>query len=308
MEDLNKNQIVLLTLLVSFVTSIATGIITTSLLQQAPVEVVRNINSIVEKTIEKVTPATVTTTSPAGTKEVTTIIVKEEDVIIDSINKNIKSIARIEEKETLLGFSSFYGIGLVVTKEGLIMADRKTITAENKYIATMSDGTVFTLTPQGVDKKTNFILFKAIVPTKVADNGTTITTSDNTAGTILANQLAQQKAATSYVFVPAIFGESEPKLGQTIISLGGESVNAVAVGRVTSLGMKESTVGTTTTKYLASIDADISTKNLVDGSPIFNLSGAVVGVKLSDDPSKSFTPIALLKNELTTLLEVPKTP
>ena len=89
MEDLNKNQIVLLTLLVSFVTSIATGIITTSLLQQAPVEVVRNINSIVEKTIEKVTPATVTTTSPAGTKEVTTIIVKEEDVIIDSINKNI---------------------------------------------------------------------------------------------------------------------------------------------------------------------------------------------------------------------------
>jgi uncharacterized membrane-anchored protein YitT (DUF2179 family) len=57
MEDLNKNQIVLLTLLVSFVTSIATGIMTTSLLQVAPVEVTRNINRIVEKTIETVTPA-----------------------------------------------------------------------------------------------------------------------------------------------------------------------------------------------------------------------------------------------------------
>ena len=43
-DDLNKNQIILLTLLISFVTSIATGIITTSLLQEAPVEVTRNIN------------------------------------------------------------------------------------------------------------------------------------------------------------------------------------------------------------------------------------------------------------------------
>ena len=82
MEDLNKNQIVLLTLLVSFVTSIATGIITVTLLQEAPIEVTRNINRIVEKTIETVTPGTVTTTQ----KEVTTVVVKEEDLIIDSIN------------------------------------------------------------------------------------------------------------------------------------------------------------------------------------------------------------------------------
>jgi hypothetical protein len=75
MEDLNKNQIVLLTVLISFVTSIATGIMTVSLLQEAPIEVTKNINRIVEKTIETVTPATILTPSQ---KEITTVIVKEE--------------------------------------------------------------------------------------------------------------------------------------------------------------------------------------------------------------------------------------
>src|SRR3989344_6016767 len=109
MQDLNKNQIVLLVLLVSFVTSIATGIITTSLLQEAPLEVTRNINRIVEKTVETVTIPGTVVSSPRE-KEVTTVIVKEEDLIIDSINKNIKSVVRIKEKDGVLLTTSFYGI------------------------------------------------------------------------------------------------------------------------------------------------------------------------------------------------------
>ncbi|MSU45505.1 MAG: hypothetical protein EXS47_02680, partial [Candidatus Zambryskibacteria bacterium] len=109
MEDLNKHQIILLTLLISFVTSIATGIMTVSLLQEAPLEVTRNINRIVEKTIETVIPATITL---PGQKEVTTIVVKEEDLVIDSINKNVNSIVRIIEKEVDIMEQSFYGIGL----------------------------------------------------------------------------------------------------------------------------------------------------------------------------------------------------
>ena len=283
MEDLNKNQIVLLTLLVSFVTSIATGIMTVSLLQQAPVEIVRNINSIVEKTIEKVTPAN--PTSPS--KEVTTIVVKEEDQIINSINKNIKSIVRIKEKDPILDTTSFYAIGLVIDKAGLIGADRKTIVAGNIYMAVMNDGTELSLTPQGVDKKTNFILFKAVQPEKPIDK------------TLPNNQ---------YVFVPATFADTEPKLGQTLISLGGDVTNAVSVGRVASLQMKDETVGSTTTKYISSIDTDIASKDLVDGSPAFNLSGDIVGIKLKSDISKSFTPISVLKDELVSLIEVPKIP
>ena len=273
MEDLNKNQIILLTLLISFVTSIATGIMTTSLLQQAPLEVTRNINRIVEKTIETVAPSVVSTLQ----KEVTTVVVKEEDLVIDSINKNLKSLARITEKDPVLNISTFYGIGLVVSKDGFISADRKTITAGNFYSVTLSDGVEFPLTPTGVDKQTNFILFKAI-----------------------------QSVSTStkpYTFVPAVFAEAEPKLGQTLISLGGDTKNAVSVGRVISLDMKESTIGTSTTKFLAEIDTDLSTKDIVSGSPLFNLSGDVVGLRLSSDTSKLFTPVSLLKKELVILTE-----
>ena len=279
MQDLNKNQIVLLVLLISFVTSIATGIMTVTLLQEAPVEVTRNINSVVEKTIETVTKP-VTTLVPSGQKEVTTVIVKEEDSIINSIDQNIKSIVRINEIDGSSGDSSFYGIGLVASKDGFIIADKKTILANNTYRATMSDGTNFDLAAQGLDKQTNFVLFKAIQPQKT----------------------------TTYPFIPATFSDTEPKLGQTLISLGGDTNNSVGVGRVVSLDTKDVAVGTTTTKVLSSINTDISLKDFVDGSPAFNLSGEVVGVELSLDNSKSFTPVVVLEKELS-LLEVSlKTP
>lgn len=276
MEELNKNQIVLLSILISFVTSIATGIMTTSLLQQAPIEVTRNINRIVEKTIETVTPATIVT---PGQKEVTTVIVKEEDLILDSINKNVKSIVRIEETDALTGDKTFYGIGLVVTKEGLIVGDRKTIAQNNSYVSIMSDGTKFSISPVGTDKQTNFILFKSQVAS----------------------------STKSYVFSPAKFSESDPNLGQTVISVGGNATNAVAIGRTVSLVQKDLTVGTTTTKYLGSIETDLSTKDLVTGSPLFNLSGDVIGMKITGEASKTFVPVALLKKDISTLSEPAKT-
>jgi S1-C subfamily serine protease len=278
MEDLNKNQIVLLSILISFVTSIATGIMTTSLLQEAPIEVTRNINRIVEKTIETVT--TPTTVVTPGQKEVTTVIVKEEDLILDSINKNVKSIVRIEEVDAVSGDKTFYGLGLVVTKEGIMVADRKTITPNNFYTAIMSDGVKIPLLAMGIDRQTNFILFKA-------------------------NEKLE-KDKTPYAFSPAKFSDADPKLGQTVISVGGSVSNAVAIGRTVSLIQKDSTIGTTTTKYLATVETDLSTKDLYTGSPLFNLSGDVIGMKISGEASKSFIPGALLKKDINTLSEPTK--
>lgn len=285
MEDLNKNQIILLSILISFVTSIATGIMTVSLLQQAPIEVTRNINRIVEKTIETVTPEVV---SQPTQKEVTTVVVKEEDQIIDSINKNVKSIVRIEEKDGIEGKTTLYGMGLVLTKDGQIVSDRNTINSSSAYSAIMSDDTKLPLTPIGVNKDTNFMLFKA---------------SDKP----VAKAGENQEKIPAYVFTPAKFADTEPKLGQTLISIGGDTVNAVAIGRVISLNMKDSGTGSTTTKYLSSIETDLSTKDLLSGSPLFNLSGDVIGMKITNESSKSFAPVSLLKKDIVILSESTKT-
>ena len=91
-EHLSKSQIILLTLLVSFVTSIATGIVTVSLMEQAPPSISQSVNRIVERTVEKVVPGSQTASVITREK---TVVVKESELIPQAVEYISPSVARV---------------------------------------------------------------------------------------------------------------------------------------------------------------------------------------------------------------------
>lgn len=84
-EDLNKTQLLLLTILVNFVTAIATSVLAVSLLDQAPPTVTQTINHIVERTVES---AVQTTPLPGIVTKQTTVVIKDEDLLSAAIAAN----------------------------------------------------------------------------------------------------------------------------------------------------------------------------------------------------------------------------
>ena len=82
-EDLSKSQLLLLTILVNFVVSIATGIVTVSLLDEASPTITQTVNRIVERTVETVVPQNQAAASIVTREK--TVVVKEEDLVISAI-------------------------------------------------------------------------------------------------------------------------------------------------------------------------------------------------------------------------------
>ena len=156
-EELTKMQIILLTLLVSFVTSIATGIITTSPLAQAPVSVTQTINRVVERTIETVAPAT----TPTSNEE--SPLSKEEEAILASFK--LASQAVVEIRETSEASTTPAIIGVIVSRDGLVVAPRAGIKLDGTYVALLSNKTSVPLTivsPGEETSEATTVVFKLV--------------------------------------------------------------------------------------------------------------------------------------------------
>ncbi len=136
-QDLNKTQLILLALLLSFVTSIATGITTVTLMQQAPASVTVPINRIIRQTVEKIVPAEI------GKPAVQTIVIKEEDLVVDAIAKNQSAIFSII-KETTDGSGLVTevsaGRGFVISTDGMIVADAALVPDKEVYYVSNDSG------------------------------------------------------------------------------------------------------------------------------------------------------------------------
>lgn len=201
---MSKHQIVLLTLLVSFVSSIATGIVTVSLLGQAPPGVTKTINQIVEHTIQTVVPASPTQAAAVVTQK--TVVVKDDDLTAQSIATVQKSIVRIVGK----GDNQLITRGVIVDAKGTALTDNDALNASA------------------------FTDFEAILP-----GGERVpVVLPKTHGTSTPLIAVLLTVGTTTGFAPAaIADQSKLQLGQSVIRIGGTGTDIVGSGLIAALSL-----------------------------------------------------------------------
>ena len=212
LENLTKHQIILLTLLVSFVTSIATGIVTVSLMNQAPPAMTRTINQIVERTVQTVVPASVQNAATVTTQK--TVVVKDDDLVAQSIVSLQKSIVRITAK----GGNDLLARGVIISAKGTVITDRATLVDSGltEFDAILANG-----------DRESFKLQDA-----------TATSTPIVLGTLVG---------TSTGFAPSVVVDvSKLHLGQQVLGISGKGVDSVGEGVVAML--PDGTIGNATIK------------------------------------------------------------
>ncbi len=277
MEDLTKQQVVLLTLLVSIITSIATGIVTVSLMDQAPTGATHVINRVIEKTVEKVIPAQ--QGAAVITKE--TIVVKTEDQAVAVVENITPSLVKIFSKTESSAEEVFVGMGLVISRDGVIATDSSLVSATGgEYVIVTSTGTRHMVSSVQIEEDT--------LVARLIASSTPLVSAD------LATSTKQIK---SVVWKPAVLAGSEVlKLGQSIITLSGSENLSVSLGNIRALQEKENVAGV---KEITSIQVNADSYDTVTGGPLLNLSGEVIGLKVTlgvDGTKDYYVPVSSIRS------------
>lgn len=252
MENLTRSQIVLLVLLVSFVTSLATGIVTVTLVRQDTPPITNTINRVVEKSV------------PVEVKTKTVVLNSEdkEDKIVKTIKSISPAVVGVIASKNISMFGenkNSSGAGFFVSKDGLILTNKHIVEdAPSDYSVMTNDG--------------------KIIPVKVVYRDP-------------FQDVAVLKAeGDNFNFAP--LGDSQNiNIGQTVIAIGntqGESQNTVSVGVVSGLKKKMTAYGSAAGSIYVAVGGMESLGGLIQtsavvgladsGGPLVDLSGRVIGI------------------------------
>lgn len=247
-EKLSKSQIVLLTLLVSFVTSIATGIVTVSLMDQAPPSIAQTVNRVVERTVEKMVPSGQAASAAVTTEK--TVVVKESDLVVKAVESVSPSVVRLyttskdaEGKDTEV----FLGLGIVVAEDGTIATDAAVLPASGSVLAAISTGTR--------------------VPASLLKS--------DTASGIAILQGATSTGEGTIPWKAASLSVDKPSLGESVFAISGKAATRIADGIVTALPAADEK------DEKAVMETSVPSASIVFGSPLVNVNGEVEGLSTS---------------------------
>jgi S1-C subfamily serine protease len=242
-ESLSKQQLILVMLLVSFVTSLATGIVVVSLMdQQSAQPVTRAVNQVVERTIERVVP-------PQTIRE--QVIVKEEDAIANSIEKSRRASARILVYPEGSSRATLTGNGIVLSENGMVILFADKLGDAYSYKVELADGRLLPLILKRYDQELRGNLFKIDLP-----------------------QSALQKL--SYI---KLANSEQLKQGQRIIGVNPERTGAVSLGIISRYELSGNSEAPLKIQKIFT-DLDNTTQSL---QFITTLDGDLMGIKSPDN-------------------------
>ncbi|MBI5405717.1 hypothetical protein HY972_01615 [Candidatus Kaiserbacteria bacterium] len=197
-EELSKSQLILLTILVNFVTSVATGILTVSLLDNTPAIVTQTVNRVVERTIETVAAA-----APAAVIQAPAP--SNQDLVTAAIGADAARAVAIYAAET--GTSTpAASIGTYISKSRIIVTAAQDSLPKEAIIEFTSG---------------------AFIPASLSRSGKGITIYG------FADDATLPKMTS-----PALVAPGDLKLGATVLALGADgSASTGIVARVSGKGV-----------------------------------------------------------------------
>ncbi len=246
LEHLNKSQIIMLTLLVSFMTSIATGIVTVSLMEQAPPTIAQTVNRVVERTVERVVPSgqEASAATPIVTEK--TIIVNQSDLIASAVQKVSPSIVRLfttgKDAEGI-DVDVFLGFGLVLSDSGVLVTDVATLPSGAVRVE-LSHGESVTAAVQSRDEVSGLAFLQA----------------------------ATSSGEMTVAWRPAALAQGSPSLGEVAVGISGRATTRIGDGIVTSLPDPASPESS------RFVETNIPVGAIAFGSALVNVDGEVIGI------------------------------
>jgi hypothetical protein len=260
MDELNNKQMILLTMFTSFVVSIATGIITVAMLQEAPPTITQTVNRVVEHTIERV--VTGTTTEKIVQVPVTTVTKEqvqyqsEDALVVAALEKNAKRVVEIWVGSATS--SAPTDSGVLVSRDGVIAVDH------NRFVVD---------TPSEVS-----------YPVRINGQFFTARYLAKTVNEFIAPVIFLKiEVSESVALDPVAFVNKSPRPGQTLIITGATpqaGVMKTIVTRITPAVLEP--VGTSSPATFGEIVVTPPVPSDTHGSLVLNLDGQTVGIIVSD--------------------------
>lgn len=283
MENLTKTQLVLLVLLVSFVTSLVTGVVSVTLVNQAPAPITQTINRVIEKVTPEGTIAKNETASAA-------LIITSEDLITKLVADTLPAVASVIASKDVPVIEQYFinpferddFFSKVIPPELLPefrVPQYRQKGTENRQI---SSGTGFFISSDGF-----LITNRHVVEDSSAEYTILMNDGRKLKAKVLARDPVQDMAVLKvegdkFAHVP--FGDSDRlKVGQTVVAIGnalGEFQNTVSVGVISGLSRtvvaSGAASGPEVLQEVIQTDAGINPGN--SGGPLLDLAGRAIGI------------------------------